>query len=94
MAWPASLDLVTSLLTPATRVVPGHGPLVDREFVSRQRADLGTVAETIRDLAGRGVPVAEAVDAAPWPFPREALGHAVRRGYEQLPRSARSLPLI
>ena len=38
-----------------------------------QRADIGVVAETIRDLAGRGVPLAQALDAAEWPYPEEAL---------------------
>ncbi len=52
------------------------------------------VAETIRDLAGRGVPLDEALDAAEWPFPREDLAEAVRRGYEELPLSQRRLPLL
>ena len=52
------------------------------------------VAETIRDLATRGVPVAEALDAAEWPYPREELAAAVRRGYEHLPRAQKRLPLV
>lgn len=94
MEWPGSLDLVHQLLTPATVVVPGHGRPVDRGFVEEQRSAIGIVAETIRDLAGRGVPVAEALGVAEWPYPSEELGHAVRRGYAHLPRSARSLPLL
>ncbi|KAA1417750.1 MBL fold metallo-hydrolase [Nocardioides humilatus] len=94
MDWPLTLDLVIQLMTPATVVVPGHGAVVDREFVFDQRADIGVVAETIRDLAGRGVPVADALAEAEWPFPREALGDAVRLGYEQLPRSQKRLPLL
>jgi len=92
--WPLTLDLVLGLLTPASVVVPGHGAVVDREFVQSQRGDLGVVAETIRDLATRGVPVAEALGAAAWPFPPEALEHAVRLGYAHLPRSQRRLPLV
>jgi glyoxylase-like metal-dependent hydrolase (beta-lactamase superfamily II) len=92
--WPLTLDLVLNLATPATVFVPGHGAVVDREFVQDQRADIGVVAETIRDLAGRGVPVADAIDAAEWPFPAEALANAVRLGYEQLPRSQKRLPLV
>ena len=92
--WPSSLDLVLNLVGPSTVVVPGHGAPVDRDFVQEQRASLGVVAETIRDLAGRGVPLAEALDAAEWPFPRETLATAVRRGYEQLPRAQKRLPLI
>ena len=78
--WPTSLDLVLSLLGSASKVVPGHGAPVDREFVHAQRASIGVVAETIRDLAGRGVPLDAALDAAEWPFPRAELANAVRRG--------------
>ena len=94
MEWPLSLDIVLGLTTGASVVVPGHGAPVDREFVEEQRNAIGIVAETIRDLAGRGVPVADALAAGEWPFPREGLADAVRRGYEQLPRSQKRLPLV
>ncbi|HWJ83096.1 MAG TPA: MBL fold metallo-hydrolase [Nocardioides sp.] len=93
--WPTSLDLVTGLLTPATVVVPGHGAPVDRGFVMEQRVGIGVVAETVRDLAARGIRVEDALDAADeWPFEKDRLEHAVRRGYEQLPRNERRLPLL
>jgi glyoxylase-like metal-dependent hydrolase (beta-lactamase superfamily II) len=94
MDWPATLDLVLALIGPATVVVPGHGAPVARDHVQEQRASLGVVAETIRDLAGRGVPLDRALEAADWPYPREALAAAVRRGYQHLPRSQKRLPLI
>ncbi|HEX6149101.1 MBL fold metallo-hydrolase [Nocardioides sp.] len=94
MEWPLTLDLVLGLLTPSSVVVPGHGAPVDRGFVERQRDDLGVVAETIRDLAERGVPVAEALVAGDWPWEPSVLERAVRRAYEQLPRSQKRLPLI
>ena len=94
MEWPATLDLVVQLLGGESVVVPGHGMPVTREFVQEQRSAIGVVAETIRDLASRGVPVDEALDAAEWPYPKEELVRAVARGYEHLPRSARSLPLL
>lgn len=94
LEWPLTLDLVLSLTTPDTVVVPGHGAVVDRDFVEQQRADVGVVAETIRDLASRGVPQAQALTAATWPLPEGALTHAVARGYEHLPRSQRRLPLV
>jgi glyoxylase-like metal-dependent hydrolase (beta-lactamase superfamily II) len=94
LEWPTSLDLVLSLCPPDAVVVPGHGAPVGREFVEEQRAALGVVAETIRDLADRGVPVDQALAAADWPYPPEELAHAVRRGYAHLPRSQRRLPLI
>jgi glyoxylase-like metal-dependent hydrolase (beta-lactamase superfamily II) len=94
MDWPSTLDLVLSLVGPDSVVVPGHGSPVDRDFVQEQRSAIGVVAETIRDLAGRGVPLEQALAAAEWPYPREALADAVRRGYAQLPRGQRQLPLI
>ncbi len=94
MEWPGTLDLLVQLLSEATVVVPGHGLPVDKDFVHEQRSAIGIVAETIRDLASRGVPIGEAVASAQWPYPGEELRHAVTRGYEQLPRSARSLPLL
>jgi glyoxylase-like metal-dependent hydrolase (beta-lactamase superfamily II) len=94
LEWPHSLDIVLDLLTPATVVVPGHGALVDRDFVEVQRNEIGIVAQTIRDLAGRGVPVDQALDAADWPYPQDALADAVRRGYEHLPVGQRQLPLV
>jgi glyoxylase-like metal-dependent hydrolase (beta-lactamase superfamily II) len=94
MEWPTSLDLMLQLVGPETVVVPGHGSPVDRDFVQVQRSSIGVVAETIRDLAGRGVPLGQALEAAEWPFPAEGLVEAVRRGYEQLPRSSKRLPLI
>jgi glyoxylase-like metal-dependent hydrolase (beta-lactamase superfamily II) len=94
MDWPRSLDLALELIGPATVVVPGHGVPVDRDFVQEQRASIDVVARTIHDLAGRGVPLDQALESAQWPYPNETLGHAVRRGYEQLPRAAKRLPLI
>jgi glyoxylase-like metal-dependent hydrolase (beta-lactamase superfamily II) len=92
--WPLTLDIVLGLTTARSVVVPGHGAPVDRDFVERQRNDIGILAETIRDVAGRGVPVHQALAAGEWPFPKAELGHAVRRGYEHLPRSQKRLPLI
>jgi glyoxylase-like metal-dependent hydrolase (beta-lactamase superfamily II) len=94
MEWPITMDLVLQLLGPGSVVVPGHGLPVDKDFVDEQRSAIGIVAETIRDLAGRGVPVADALDATEWPYPKKELARAVARGYAHLPRSARSLPLL
>ena len=94
MEWPLALDVVLGLVTPATVVVPGHGAPVDRSFVEDQRNAIGIVAETIRDLATRGVPVDQALEAGEWPYPRERLAHAVRLGYAHLPRAQKRLPLV
>lgn len=94
MDWPATLDLLLGLVTSGTVVVPGHGGPVGKEFVEEQRGAIGVVAETIRDLASRGVPVGEALAAGHWPYPAEQLAHAVRRGYAHLPRTSKTLPLV
>jgi glyoxylase-like metal-dependent hydrolase (beta-lactamase superfamily II) len=84
LEWPATLDLVVGLLTPATAVVPGHGPTVDRDFVQSQRGDIVDVAEQIRELAAAGVPADDALDRGRWPFHTDVLRDAVSRGYAAL----------
>jgi glyoxylase-like metal-dependent hydrolase (beta-lactamase superfamily II) len=84
LEWPATLDLVVGLFTPATTVVPGHGPIVDRDFVQSQRGDIVDIAEQIRELAAAGVPADEALTRGRWPFPADRLRDAVSRGYAAL----------
>jgi glyoxylase-like metal-dependent hydrolase (beta-lactamase superfamily II) len=91
--WPGTLDVVLNLVGADTVVVPGHGARVDRDFVEQQRQDIAITAQTIRDLAAAGVPVDRALAEGEWPFPRDGLTHAVRRGYAALPQAGRSLPL-
>ncbi len=93
LEWPHSLDLVLELVGPGTVVVPGHGVPVDLDFVQEQRASIGIVAQNVRDLAGRGVPAEQALDAGEWPYAPEHLHHAVARGYAHLPPGSRRLPL-
>ncbi len=92
--WPETLDMVVGLLTERTVVVPGHGAPVDKAFVVDQRDDVGTVAETFRDLVTRGVPQEESLGRAEWPFPVSGLEKAVARAYLQLPRPPTQLPLV
>lgn len=93
LEWPGTLEVLAQLTTPATVVVPGHGAPVDRQFVQDQRHDVGRVAETIRDLTGRGAGIQDVLAHDDWPYPRAVLEHAVRRGHEQLPPTARRLPM-
>ena len=96
LEWGPTLDVVQGLMTERTVVVPGHGSVVDRAYVGAQRGDIGVVADTIRRLAAEGVPVDQALAAADWPYPRESLAEAVRRGYTDLATSGgrRTLPLV
>ncbi|EON24361.1 MULTISPECIES: MBL fold metallo-hydrolase [Nocardioides] len=94
LEWPLTLDLVMGLMTDATVVVPGHGKVIDRDYVQDQRVELGIIAETIRDLASRGVPVSQALEQGEWPWDPALLASAVRLGYEHLPRAQKRLPLV
>lgn len=93
--WPASLELVLGLTTDATRVIPGHGVPVDRDFVDTQRDELVAIAETVRMLAANGVPAERAVAEGEWPWESDdRIANAVQRGYAALPPGGRSLPLV
>ena len=95
LAWPLTLDVALNVMTRATVVVPGHGAPVDRAFVEDQRNELGLIAEQVRHLAASGVSVDDAVAAGDWEWEAdERIEHAVRRGYEHLPRSQKRLPLV
>lgn len=92
--WPATMDLVLALLDTGSVVVPGHGAPVGHDFVLDQRSAIGEVAETIRDLVERRVPLEQALEHQAWPYPRAELATGIRRGYEQLRGPRKSLPLI
>lgn len=94
LAWPHTLDIVLGLLTATSTAVPGHGAPVGRDFVEEQRNAIGVVAQTVRDLAARGVPAAQALEATTWPYPAEHLEHAVARGYAHLARGEKRLPMV
>ena len=92
--WSVTLDLVAGMLGAGSVVVPGHGLPVDRDFVMDQRASIGVVAELVRELAMSGVRPGDMPGRGEWPYPVEDLRHAFERGYAQLPRGSRSLPLL
>ena len=87
LEWPQTVELLVGLLSDTSTVVPGHGAPVGKDFVLGQRVDLADVAGQIQSLAAAGVPVDEALARGSWPFPRDRLADAVRRGYEHLRRS-------
>jgi len=96
--WPGSLDVAIGVVAPRTRVVPGHGAVVDLDFVREQSADIAHVANTIGQLAFSGVPLESAAAQGDWPWDPERLEHAIRRGYEHAapppPPPAGRLPLL
>jgi glyoxylase-like metal-dependent hydrolase (beta-lactamase superfamily II) len=67
------------------RFVPGHGAVVDREFVERQRRDVAAVARLLAELLADGVAPQDVLAAGGdrWPWPARFLEHAVRRAVLQ-----------
>ncbi len=82
LEWPETLARLLRLASPHTVVVPGHGAVVDRDFVARQHADLVRMEWLIREGDANDSP-AEAV-AAHAPFGPATALTAVRRGYRQI----------
>ena len=84
------------LLSDTSKVVPGHGAVVDAEFVRDQAGDLGTVANTIAGLHHAGTSLDDALEHTDdWPWPLEHLQDAIKRGYEALGTPRRpTLPLL
>jgi glyoxylase-like metal-dependent hydrolase (beta-lactamase superfamily II) len=82
LEWPETLAALLRLCSPATVVVPGHGAVVGRDFVTAQHTDLVRLEWLIRDGDFDGSP-ADRV-AARAPFGPDVALTAVRRGYLQL----------
>jgi glyoxylase-like metal-dependent hydrolase (beta-lactamase superfamily II) len=96
LEWPETLDRVIGLLGAESKVVPGHGAVVDAEYVREQAGDLGTVANTISGLHHAGTSLEKALrHTDDWPWPVEHLEQAVRRGYAVLGTPRRpTLPML
>jgi len=94
--WPDTLNNVVGMMTTTTKVVPGHGAVVDVDFARDQAIDLGSVANTISALHHAGTPLDDALKhTEDWPWPVDKLQDAIRRGYQLLGRPQRpSLPLL
>nr|MDQ4008750.1 MBL fold metallo-hydrolase [Actinomycetota bacterium] len=94
LEWPGTLDVALGVLTGQTRVVPGHGAVVDLRFVQEQSADIAQVANTIGALVHAGVPQESAAQQGDWPWEVERLRDAIARGYAHAGGSPRHLPLL
>ncbi len=82
LEWPETLTALRHLAGPGTAVVPGHGAVVDRDFVAAQHDSLAALAWLIRDGHADGAEVDAVAARAPYELP---VAHvAVRRGYAEL----------
>ena len=85
LEWPGVLEALVAQLRPGDVVVPGHGRVVDREFVTRQAAALREIAERFIVAHDAGLGADEALGAHDdWPVPVEGLVVAVERAYAAL----------
>jgi glyoxylase-like metal-dependent hydrolase (beta-lactamase superfamily II) len=80
LEWPHTTAELLHLATGP--VVPGHGAVVDRDFVATQHDELTRLAWLIRDGHADGAPVEQVARQAP--FGPDAARIAVRRGYAEL----------
>jgi glyoxylase-like metal-dependent hydrolase (beta-lactamase superfamily II) len=78
--WPGTLDALAELVTGP--VVPGHGAVVDREFVRAQRAEHAALVAAAREGHAAGRPAADV--AAGLPYFGEYAQDAVEKAYLQL----------
>jgi glyoxylase-like metal-dependent hydrolase (beta-lactamase superfamily II) len=78
--WPATLDGLAALVEGP--VVPGHGAVVDRDFLLAQRADIGRAAELARAVHAESRPADSVLDQMPFPEPYARL--AMERAFRQL----------
>ena len=78
--WPQTLDAVAELVT--GRLVPGHGAVVDREFVRAQRAEHAELVAKATEGHANGRPTADVAKELPY-FGDCAL-EGVERAYLQL----------
>jgi len=82
--WAATLGRVHGLARGP--VIPGHGAVVDAEFVSRQRAELLAVEQLIRATLADSSQSREFTGTLPSgsPYDEQTTRIAVRRGWEQI----------
>jgi glyoxylase-like metal-dependent hydrolase (beta-lactamase superfamily II) len=85
LEWPYTVAELLQLATPGTIVVPGHGAVVDVDFVRAQHDDLAALAWLIRDGHTERAPAERMAQLAP--FGAVAALPAVRRGYLELSSS-------
>jgi glyoxylase-like metal-dependent hydrolase (beta-lactamase superfamily II) len=82
---PDQLAFLLGELEDADAVVPGHGPVVDRAFVSSQLDDVTGLVHQLRLAYQAGQTVEQALtEQDRWPFPVDGLQLAVQRAFMSL----------
>ncbi|MDO5065809.1 MAG: MBL fold metallo-hydrolase [Propionibacteriaceae bacterium] len=89
--WPGALDGVLGASRENTRFVPGHGPVVDRDFCFRQRAELAMIQGSTESLFGQGMSPEQALTAVEWPFSQDTMKVILPLAWADL--TARGVPV-
>lgn len=86
LEWAPTLTAHLTAIGPDAMILPGHGRPSDRGFVARQRDELETIAEVIRERHASRIPLADAQREPDQrlPYPLHLLADAFHRGYAQL----------
>lgn len=79
--WPAALDAMVGLLRPETKIVPGHGEVMDPAEVMQQSALLHQINFEAARLVSSGVRLEDAAEQGEWPLPWEQVAAGVRLAY-------------
>lgn len=82
--WPTILDSVVGAANRDTIVVPGHGPVVDRDFVFQQQGEIAMLYGNCEILIQQGVKLADAAGETEWPFSDATLDVALPLIYAEL----------
>ncbi len=96
--WPIALDGILGLTREETRIVPGHGPVMDRMDAFDQRSRISALYGQVEYVIGLGKKVEDAYAAAEWPFEEATVRAALPVAYAQLAAAGitpkRQLPLL
>jgi glyoxylase-like metal-dependent hydrolase (beta-lactamase superfamily II) len=85
LGWPEVLDALVAEMRADDVVVPGHGRVVDREFVADQAGELRLIAERFRAAHADGLTIEQALAAHDdWPIPVAGLAGAAERAFARL----------
>ncbi|MBK4346750.1 MBL fold metallo-hydrolase [Lacisediminihabitans changchengi] len=85
LLWPDAVARLLDSISSSDPIIPGHGTVVDRDFVERQIDQLAAVAHAIRSRHAAGLSVAAAVaEGGLELWPAWMLESAFARGYAQL----------
>lgn len=94
--WPATLNMMIGMVQSDAIVVPGHGDIVDAQFIVQTLASMASVPYETERLVHAGVKFEDAAEQGEWPLPWENIAEGVRTAYAEMSAQGvtRRLPLV